>query len=321
MKNIFVYLFFVSILLYSCGGKKTIENNGGVKLSFSGVGESSLGLHNNRLASIFPNALAQLNNGNLQIEIPSLVSYKAIEKLIEGKGLLRFSPAVGGEMDIRQNQIKDIELVLGQMRKYEVVISMEEETANQWSEMTKQNINQAIQIYVDEHLISAPIVRSQISGGRVSLIGKNDLESKVFYAMIKYPSESKENVSIVERNIFIKNEKNTIVALPQSLILRYDNLSKSIAEQKSKVISFVNSIEMLQPNVRSLLGNDLKRMAENEIERYLSVTQFNTKQFENVLTNAERLIDSYNNGYNKIKMIDEAGQRIEELLKTISGQK
>ena len=147
------------------------------------------------------------------------------------------------------------------------------------------------------------------------------MESKILYSLIKYPFDAKNNCNFDKRRIFIKNENNEITELQKNLVDKYEKVRKEISENKEDVLNYISRIELLKPEVRSLLQNDVERIAENDVESYLSETELNSLQFHDVMTNAEKLVDSYKNGMHKMKELEEAGQRVEELLKSINNRK
>jgi SecD/SecF fusion protein len=58
----------------------------------------------------------------------------------------------------------------------EVAMSMNSEGAKTWARMTKENINKSIAIVLDGYVRSYPTVQNEITGGRSSITGLENIE-------------------------------------------------------------------------------------------------------------------------------------------------
>ena len=315
MKNTFVCLILVSVLLCGCGTSGNVETDGGVKLSFSGVGESQLNAINNRLTSVFPSSSNQFNNGNLEIEIPELASSEIVKRMIEGNGVILLKPSIGEGLTLSGNKIRHVHLDMSPSGTSQVMIGMDAVSAKKWHEITEQNIGQVIEVYLDGEKIISPTVNSVISGGRTSLFGKNELETKCFYSLIKYPRDQPSNIKFLEKKIFIKNENKEVVQLENEDIEKYRSNSDYFRANKESLIEFISTINLLNTNARSMLITDVQRMADDDIETYLSATKLNTTQLRDVMNNAEKLARSHQTGMSNIKELEEVVQGMEKLLR------
>ena len=53
----------------------------------------------------------------------------------------------------------------------EIFLTFDEEGTKLWRDLTKKNLNKSIAIVLDQHVVAAPIVRSEISGGKAVITG------------------------------------------------------------------------------------------------------------------------------------------------------
>ncbi len=68
--------------------------------------------------------------------------------------------------------VTDARMAFGQFRgEAEVYMSMNSEGAKRWANLTRENINRCIAIVLDDYVVSAPVVRSEIKGGGSTISG------------------------------------------------------------------------------------------------------------------------------------------------------
>lgn len=298
MKNIYGFLVFVIVLLCSCGMEtKTVAQNGGVQLKISGVGAATAEVFNNRITSVFSSAVTKLNNEVLEIEIPELVSSTMIKNMVGGQGKVLLKPSIGNELILDKENINEVKLITSsEIGQPQIAIAMNQAATKKWAEMTKQNIGRTIEISVDGNFISAPTVNTQISGGRTSIVGKNELETKLLFSLIKFPSDNPSNVTLTSHFIFVKDEKGTVQQIPNELIKKYEKNRREVTQNGTSILGFIQKIQSLKPNAKSMLSNDVKRIIESDVETYLLETKVSLSQFGDIMGNVEKLISSYNQG-------------------------
>ena len=294
MKSIFSILIFVIVLLSSCGNPKTVETEGGVKLSFSGVGEASIENINNRLTSVFPDISIQTQNGGFIIESPKLIPTKIIKKMVTGNGMVQLKPSSGKSLILNDKNLKGVRIETSSIGNSQVMLNMNASAAKKWYQMTQQNIGQVIEVFVDEELIVAPTVNSEITGGITSVFGKNEMETKMLYSVIKFPSVEKSNIKITKREIYIKDGNGVVQKVPENLINKYDKNRMALQENQSGINTYLQSIVVIDEKTKSKLGREIQRIIDSEFETYLSETQLNFDQCTDVLANVEKVVSAYN---------------------------
>lgn len=86
----------------------------------------------------------------------------------------------GGKAKIDGSVITDARQDFGLDGGVEVVMQMNPAGGNDWKVMTGDNVGQAVAIVLDDMVYSAPIVQSEISGGRSSIsLGTGDLQEQL----------------------------------------------------------------------------------------------------------------------------------------------
>ena len=68
--------------------------------------------------------------------------------------------------------------------KYEIEVRFKPTISERWREMTAQNVNHAIAIVLDHHVISAPVVKDEISGGICRITGNFTVIQANFLAAV-----------------------------------------------------------------------------------------------------------------------------------------
>jgi len=293
MKTIFAYLIFVIVVLFSCSKSTTLAKGEGVKVTFSGVGEASIEKINNRFSSGFPDVSVQMNNGKLEVESGKLIPISTLKKMVSGNGIVQLKPTVNNSLILHENLIQKVKLEMSPSGTSQIMIRMTALGAKKWYQLTKANVGQVIEVFVDENSIVAPTVNSPITGGVTSLFGKNEMETKMLYSLIKFPILENSNVSVEKREIYIKDGNGDIQKVPHKLIEKYQKNRAIIKENESGIITFIQGNALMDNKAKSMLERDIKRMVSSEFETYLSETQLNLDQCKDVLQNVEKLISSY----------------------------
>lgn len=68
--------------------------------------------------------------------------------------------------------VTDARMAFGQFKgEAEVYMTMNSEGAKRWANLTRENINRCIAIVLDDYVVSAPVVRSEIKGGGSTISG------------------------------------------------------------------------------------------------------------------------------------------------------
>ncbi len=83
----------------------------------------------------------------------------------------------------------------------EVAMSMNSEGAKTWQRMTKENIGKSIAIVLDNYVRSFPTVQNEISGGRSSITGLEDIEEAQDLANVLKSGKMPAPARIVEEEI------------------------------------------------------------------------------------------------------------------------
>ena len=79
-------------------------------------------------------------------------------------------PPLGGEV------VSDARSDIGQNGQPEVLMSMTPSGARKWQKMTAANIGKQVAMVLDDYVVSAPVVQSEISGGGTSITGSFAIE-------------------------------------------------------------------------------------------------------------------------------------------------
>jgi preprotein translocase subunit SecD len=122
----------------------------------------------------------------IRIEIPGIYDAKKALDQVGRTGKLTF---VGPNKDevITGQDVKDATVGVDPNTNQPVVqLALNEAGAKKFAEATGKYIGQAISIYMDEELVSAPTVQNAITGGEAIITGSNDLdEAKRLAGIIK----------------------------------------------------------------------------------------------------------------------------------------
>ncbi len=90
--------------------------------------------------------------------------------------LFALKKAEKNEMSLGNAAIKEVSTVMTDWGQLTIMITFNQPGATDWATFTKEHINQAIAIVIDDVVYSAPIVREAITGGKAMIIG--DFEQK-----------------------------------------------------------------------------------------------------------------------------------------------
>jgi len=131
------------------------------------------------------------------VEIPGVSDANAILEELGKPGALEFQDEEGNKV-LDGTAIADAEGLTYTnsttgLREYIVSLTMTSEAASEWAEITKENLDKRIAIVYDGQTVSAPYVRSVITGGQCQIEGMADLdEAKELAAYIRIGSLSLE---------------------------------------------------------------------------------------------------------------------------------
>ena len=112
----------------------------------------------------------------IRIDIPVQVDSKEIVDSLQKTGNLTFKDSEGNEVlngkDVEEASV----LTDSNTGKPVVTLKLNEEGKEKFAEATEKNLNKTISIYMDEDLISSPVVESVISGGEAMITGSNTID-------------------------------------------------------------------------------------------------------------------------------------------------
>lgn len=112
----------------------------------------------------------------IRIDIPGQVDSKEIVDSLQKTGNLTFKDSEGNEVlngkDVEEASV----LTDSNTGKPVVTLKLNEEGKEKFAEATEKNLNKTISIYMDEDLISSPVVESVISGGEAMITGSNTID-------------------------------------------------------------------------------------------------------------------------------------------------
>ncbi len=97
------------------------------------------------------------------------------------------------------SSIIDAEAFYGNNNEGVIVLEMNESGSNIWEKLTKRNIDRNLAIVFDNHVLSWPIVKSSISGGKTQITGEWTFdESKEIAIIINYGSILSNNILSID---------------------------------------------------------------------------------------------------------------------------
>ncbi len=145
--------------------------------------EAAMSIMTTRLTNQgFTEANVSMINGNgIRVEIPSVTDPKAVRDLIGTAAKLEFRAPDGTILDgshvIRAYPDSNNRSNNSLNTEYQIAFQLDSEGAKQFAEMTQNNINKQISIYLDDKLLMSPTVQTAITEGSGVITGNYTYET------------------------------------------------------------------------------------------------------------------------------------------------
>lgn len=112
----------------------------------------------------------------IRIDIPGQFDSKEIVDSLQKTGNLTFKDSEGNEV-LNGKDVEEASVMTDNATgKPVVTLKLNEEGKQKFAEATEKNLNKTISIYMDEDLISSPVVESVISGGEAIITGSKTID-------------------------------------------------------------------------------------------------------------------------------------------------
>lgn len=112
----------------------------------------------------------------IRIDIPGQFDSKEIVDSLQKTGNLTFKDSEGNEV-LNGKDVEEASVMTDNTTgKPVVTLKLNEEGKQKFAEATEKNLNKTISIYMDEDLISSPVVESVISGGEAIITGSKTID-------------------------------------------------------------------------------------------------------------------------------------------------
>ena len=112
----------------------------------------------------------------IRVDIPGQVDSKEIVESLQKTGNLTFKDSEGNEV-LNGKDVEEASVMTDSTTGKPVVsLKLNEEGKQKFAEATEKNLNKTISIYMDEDLISSPVVESVISGGEAVISGSKTID-------------------------------------------------------------------------------------------------------------------------------------------------
>ncbi|MBC5627378.1 protein translocase subunit SecD [Clostridium sp. NSJ-6] len=112
----------------------------------------------------------------IRIDIPGQFDSKEIVDSLQKTGNLTFKDSEGNEV-LNGKDVEEASVMTDNTTgKPVVTLKLNEEGKQKFAEATEKNLNKTISIYMDEDLISSPVVESVISGGEAIITGSKTVD-------------------------------------------------------------------------------------------------------------------------------------------------
>lgn len=128
---------------------------------------------------------------NLQVDIPAALSQEKVEWLLRTRGILDFrEPITGGGWEVAMGDFLVAEAVFRESPKTQALgpmvrVTLTTEGAREFSIVTARLMGRPMGIFLDDHLLSCPVVREPIRGGVFDITGfKSDEEARAVAAVL-----------------------------------------------------------------------------------------------------------------------------------------
>lgn len=112
----------------------------------------------------------------IRVDIPGQFDSKEIVDSLQKTGNLTFKDSEGNEV-LNGKDVEEASVMTDNSTgKPVVTLKLNEEGKQKFAEATEKNLNKTISIYMDEDLISSPVVESVISGGEAIITGSKTID-------------------------------------------------------------------------------------------------------------------------------------------------
>ncbi len=115
-------------------------------------------------------------NNRIRIEIPGMNDQKQALELIGKTGYLKFTAPDGSEI-LNGKDIKNAYVSIDSYNKPVVSLEMNEDGTKKFAAATQKYVNQKISIYLDEDLLTDPVVKTAIPDGKAVIEGMESTET------------------------------------------------------------------------------------------------------------------------------------------------
>jgi preprotein translocase subunit SecD len=119
----------------------------------------------------------------IRVELPGVQDTEKALDIIGQTASLRFIDPEGGVV-LTGDDVKEARAVYGQGNEPMVQLQLNSEGAKKFEEATRKFIDQQIEIYLDERVISAPVVRDVIPNGEAVIEGMPSIDKAAELAML-----------------------------------------------------------------------------------------------------------------------------------------
>ncbi|MBP8617390.1 protein translocase subunit SecD [Veillonella sp.] len=131
------------------------------------------------------------------IELPGVKDPDQAIKTIGKTAVLEFKNEAGQTV-MNGNDLKDAKEQLAQSKKPEVAITLSDEGAKKFADLTAANIGKQIAITLDGQVLTAPVVQQAITGGQAVITGSNSLEEAKELAILLRSGALPVKVNVME---------------------------------------------------------------------------------------------------------------------------
>ena len=125
----------------------------------------------------------------IRVELPGIDDQQVARQVIGKTALLQFI-GPDGEVIVQGDELKNAYATYDQYSRPAVALEFNAEGARKFAEATEKLVGQQIAIYLDEELISAPVVTTAITDGQAIIEGAGTLEEAGTLAPTAYGCSS-----------------------------------------------------------------------------------------------------------------------------------
>jgi preprotein translocase subunit SecD len=148
-----------------------------------------------------PTILRQGKN-RIEVQLPEIQDPQRAIEIIGQTAKLEFKDE-SGNVVITGSDIEKANAVMsdGIGQSYVVAFELKSEGAKRFAEATKNNINKPIGIYLDEKLISNPVVENAIEDGKAQITGQNTREEALDLATLIRAGALPVELTVLQQNL------------------------------------------------------------------------------------------------------------------------